>query len=84
MDTVTEEKLNQLICKVFRIDEEDLSDNLTSNDIANWDSLTQFGLISGIETTFHITFEMEELFRIVTIGDIRTILKDKFKGKQKA
>jgi acyl carrier protein len=71
------EKLNQLICKVFKIEESELSEHLTSDDISNWDSLTQFGLIAGIETTYHITFEMDELFSMTTIGDIRDILEKK-------
>ena len=71
------EKLNQLICKVFQIKESELSEHLTSEDISNWDSLSQFGLISSIETTYHITFEMDELFSMNTIGDIRSLLEKK-------
>lgn len=75
------EKLNQLICKVFKLEESELSEHLTSDDISNWDSLSQFGLIESIETTYHITFEMDELFSITTIGDIRSILEKKLSKK---
>jgi len=69
--------LNKIICDVFKIQENQLKENFTSNDIVGWDSLGQFALIAKIEKEYHVTFEIDELFSIVTIGDIRTILENK-------
>jgi len=73
--------LNKIISEVFKIHENDLSEGLTSNDIIDWDSLGQFALISRLEKEYHVTFEIDELFSIVTIGDIRNILKNKIDSK---
>ena len=75
------EEFDSIICKVLRISKEQLSEHLTSDDISSWDSLTQFALIASLESNYHITFEMEELFSIVTIGDIRSIFQRKINKK---
>jgi acyl carrier protein len=69
--------IDQLICKAFKIEKEQLSDNLTSDDILDWDSLAQFHLVASIEETYQITIEMEDLFNMETIGDIRSIVEKK-------
>jgi acyl carrier protein len=71
------DNLNKLICDTFGIDKVDLHDSLTSDDIEKWDSLGQFFLISRLEKTYDIVLEIDEIFSMVTIGDIRKIVETK-------
>lgn len=75
------DKLNKIISSVFEIKEDEIKDNFGPGDIAEWDSLSQFVLISEIETHYKITLDIEEIFRIMTIGDIRSVLKEKIDKK---
>ena len=69
--------IDQLISKAFKIEKEQLSDNLTSDDILYWDSLAHLHLVASIEETYQIIIEMEDLFNMETIGDIRSIIEKK-------
>jgi len=69
--------LNKLICNILKIDEKDLTDELTPDDAVYWDSLAQFELISSIESNYHVTFDAGEIFSIVNIGDLKSILEKK-------
>jgi acyl carrier protein len=69
--------IDQLISEAFKIDEGLLYDEMTSSNILDWDSLAQFNLVSSIEETYQIIIEMEDLFNMQTIGDIRSIIEKK-------
>ena len=71
------ERLNSIISKVFKIDESEIKDDYGPEDIAKWDSLGQLALISEIETEYRLIFEIDEIFEIMIIGDIKRILKKK-------
>jgi len=72
-------RLNKIISEIFEIDEDQIKDEFGSNNISKWDSLSQLSLISAIETDYKVTFEIEEIFRMMTIGDIRSVLENKLK-----
>jgi acyl carrier protein len=73
--------LDEIVCEVLKIELDDLSDDLSYNNIRSWDSLTQFELISRLEREFKVSFEIDEILKIVTIGDIRSILNAKLSNK---
>lgn len=72
---------NEIVCQVLQIKLSDLSDDLSYEDIRNWDSLTQFELISRLEREFKVSFEIDEILSMVTIGDIRSIFNIKLNNK---
>jgi len=69
--------IDQLISEAFKIDKDLLSDDMNSSSILDWDSLAQFNLVASIENTYQIIIEMEDLFNMQTIGDIRSIVEKK-------
>ena len=48
------EKLNNILCEVFRLKGNELDDKLTMEDIESWDSLTHMDLITSIEEGLNI------------------------------
>ena len=69
------EKLNKILCEVFRLKENELDDKLTMEDIESWDSLTHMDLITSIEEGLNIQLTMDDIMNMKDISTIRTIVK---------
>ena len=54
-------KLQEIFRDVFDDDSIVLFDEMTSNDVEDWDSLSHINLISDIEANFGITFTTDEI-----------------------
>ncbi|MBU3190955.1 acyl carrier protein [Clostridium bowmanii] len=69
------EKLNKVLFYVFDFKKlEDINDELGPDEIENWDSLGHIELITGLEESFDISFEVVDISRMYTIGGIKKIL----------
>jgi acyl carrier protein len=66
------EKINQILVDIFKISTEKAIDNLTMNDISNWDSLTHMGLIVAIESELCIELSGDDIAEMITFDAIRT------------
>ena len=55
------EKYNQVFVESFSIGESDLNDDLVYESIPEWDSVGHMGMIAGLEDTFEITMEMDDI-----------------------
>ena len=70
-------KLEEIIAKKFELDSSQIKKEMTPADIEEWDSLSQLNLISAIEKEFQIKFEIDEIFTVMKIGDIYSLLSKK-------
>ena len=68
------DRLERIIRGVFNIMDGSLDPNWTSDDIESWDSVGHLNLILELEKEFGVKFEIEEMFDLVKLGDIETIL----------
>ena len=59
--SVITEKLTVIFRTVFNDDTIVLRDDLTANDVGNWDSLTHMLMIGEVEKVFSIRFKLKEL-----------------------
>lgn len=55
------QKYDQVFIESFSIDESALGDNLVYNTIQSWDSIGHMGMIAGIEETFDIMMEIDDI-----------------------
>lgn len=55
------EKYIRIFREVFDVDEKELDESFTFNNIESWDSLTHLTLISELETTFDVLFETDDI-----------------------
>lgn len=70
------EKLNEIFCDVLDLDEVELTDDSSANDIEEWDSLSHIQLIVAIEKEFKIKFTSLEIMRWNNVGEmIDTIIE---------
>ena len=70
-------KLEEIIANIFELEPSQIKKEMTPADIETWDSLSQLNLISSIENEFQIKFEIDEIFTVMKIGDIYSLLSKK-------
>lgn len=70
-------KLTKIFRKVFNNNMLELSDDLTANDVAGWDSLSHMILISEIEGAFALKFKLKDLNKMRNLGDMVEIITSK-------
>lgn len=71
------EKLNKILCDVFRLKDDELNDTLTMEDIEKWDSLTHMDLVTSIEEGLNIQLTMDDIMSMKDIKTIQNIVQDK-------
>lgn len=76
--TEFEEKLLEILSKVFLLDKDKITDDLRRKDFEPWDSMNHLILVTEIENEFEIFFEDEEVVDLWTVGDIKKVLGSKF------
>mgnify|MGYP006180786643 FL=1 len=74
---MNEEKLFEIISRVFDIPINEINYESNPENIKNWDSFTGYVLLDEIETNFNISITMEESLKIKKINDFKNILKGK-------
>lgn len=71
------EKLTTIFYEVFNDNNIVLRDDMTANDVENWDSLTHMLMITKVEEVFDIKFKLKELNKLKQVGDIVSLLMEK-------
>jgi acyl carrier protein len=73
------EKLNEIFIDVLDLDECELTDETSANDIEEWDSLSHIQLIVAIEKAFKIKFTSLEIMRWKNVGEMVDSISEKIK-----
>lgn len=76
MDNEKRTKLHGVVAKTFEISVQDVTDELAVGSIPQWDSLGHLGLITAIEEAFGVSFDVDELFEVETVGDFLKLLEN--------
>lgn len=71
------ERLTEVFRDVFDDEEIALTDNTTSDDIEDWDSLEHVNLIIAVEQAFHIKFTMGEITGMKNVGAMVDIIMER-------
>ena len=79
MDT---NKIDEIVTDVFRTlfrqPGLELHDDLTSADVAGWDSLKHVSLMIHLEQELGIKFHSHEVVRLTNVGELRSLIREKF------
>lgn len=73
------EKLTTVFHEVFKDNTIVLRDEMTANDVENWDSLTHMVMITKVEETFGVKFKLKELNRLKQVGDLISVVESKLR-----
>jgi len=68
-------RLKKVLINVLEIEEEQIRDEITPDDIEIWDSFGGLILSLELEKEFNIQFTSEEMRAVTCIGDIKYYLK---------
>lgn len=68
------ERLNAVFQDVFDDEEITVSDETTSADIEDWDSLEHINLVSAVEKEFGIKFTMGQVVTMKNVGEMADII----------
>lgn len=71
------EELQEIFREVFFDDTIELFDEMTSDDVEDWDSLSHISLISEIEKHFNIGFTTDEIMHTKNVGEFIKIIEIK-------
>ena len=72
-----EQKLKQIMSNLFEIEEDEITDESSIDNIENWDSLKHINMIIAIEEEFGISIDEEEMVEMTSFVDIKRILRDR-------
>ncbi len=71
------EKLNTIFRDNFDDENITLSNETSSNDIEDWDSLEQINLVVAIQDEFGIKFNIDEVSAIENVGEMVDFILEK-------
>ena len=72
-------KLNEIFINVLDLEECELTDETSANDIEEWDSLSHIQLILAIEKSFKIKFTSLEIMKWKNVGEMVSTMEEKIK-----
>ena len=67
-------KIEDLFADVLKIPRADVSDTLSMDSDARWDSVRHFALISAMEKQYAIKFSTEEIYKLKSLPQARELL----------
>ncbi len=71
------EKLTTVFRTVFSDAAIVLKNEMTANDVGNWDSLTHMLMIGEVENIFSIKFKLKELNKLKDVGTLVELIASK-------
>jgi acyl carrier protein len=67
-----EEKINQILADTLKVPLEKTTEDLTMDDVNNWDSLTHMNLIVAIEGELGIELSGDDIAEMISFNAIRS------------
>ena len=64
-----------ILKEVLRVNPKKVTDGDSAETIKKWNSMTHMKLVSRLETEFGVRFEVTDVVRVKTIGDLRGLLE---------
>jgi len=75
LSSQSENRLKEIVAKVFLIDENEVDDKLSRKDVEEWDSMGHLMLISEVEAAYGVFVPDEDITGIKTVGDVKKVLR---------
>lgn len=69
------EKLNNIFCEVFSVDESALNSDFNNRTIEGWDSVRQLSLTTAVEDEFDIMLDADDILEFTSYENAKKILR---------
>ena len=76
-----DETVTDVFRTLFRQPGLELRDEMTTADVAGWDSLRHVSLIIHLEQEFEIKFRGDEVVRLTNVGELLSLIHEKLAGQ---
>lgn len=76
--------LNSVFRRVFDNDGITIFDEMTANDVEEWDSLAHINLIMEIEAEFSLKFTVDDIVDIKNVGEMIQLIENKVAARTQA
>jgi acyl carrier protein len=71
------QKINQILIKVLNLKSDQITDDLSIENVESWDSLTHMDLITSLEEEYGFELSMDEIIQMTNLLSIRRIIQEK-------
>ena len=71
------EKITKIFRKTFNEENLVLNEEMTANDVDNWNSLSHMIMISEVEKEFSVKFKLKDLNRLKNVGSLIEIVESR-------
>lgn len=68
------EKLNNIFCEVFNVEESVLDNGFDKCNIEGWDSVRQLSLSTAVEDEFDIMLDAEDILEFTSYDNVKKVL----------
>ena len=73
------EKLNQIFCEVYSVEESALNESFVNTDVDTWDSIHQLSMVAAIEEAFDLMMDAEDILEMTSYENVKQLLTSKYK-----
>ncbi|OGA42917.1 MAG: acyl carrier protein [Betaproteobacteria bacterium RIFCSPLOWO2_12_FULL_62_13] len=73
--------LNSVFRRVFDNDSIAIFDEMTANDVEEWDSLAHINLIMEIESEFSLKFTVDDILGLRNVGEMIRLIERKLAAR---
>ena len=70
-------EFKSVILKELNLDDFDINDETTADQVPGWDSLNHLNVILAIEEAFHIQLNSYDILKCNNIGDLYNLVQSK-------
>jgi acyl carrier protein len=71
--------LHDVIARALNVPVASIADDSSPQTLRRWDSLRHLDLMTAVEDAYDVRFSTAEIMRAKSVGDIRSLLRDKGK-----
>lgn len=72
------EKLNQIFCEVYSVEESALNESFVNTDVDSWDSIHQLSMVAAIEEAFDLLIDTEDVLEMISYESVKNLLTTKY------
>jgi acyl carrier protein len=72
------EKLNQIFCEVYSVEESALNESFVNTDVDTWDSIHQLSMVAAIEEAFDLLIDTEDVLEMISYESVKNLLTTKY------
>jgi acyl carrier protein len=70
-------KLKQTILATLHLDDFDLREDTTADQVPGWDSLSHVRILTAVEEAFAVRFKGLEVVRLTNVGELQALVEKK-------